>query len=72
MDIIKTMVKHIINHMDNHTLQALDMATNNQSNIYILFINQLLKGLMDLVIMVTILKLSIMDMHNTKDQVIFK
>ena len=39
MDIIKTMEKHIINHMDNHTLQALDMATNNQSNIFILFIN---------------------------------
>ena len=72
MDIIKTMVKHIINHMDNQTLQALNITTNNQSNIYILFINQLLKGLMDLVIMVTILKLPIMDMHNTKDQVIFK
>lgn len=39
MDIIKTMEKHIINHMDNHMHQALDMATNNQSNIYILFIN---------------------------------
>ena len=39
MDIIKTMEKHTINHMDNHMHQALDTATNNQSNIYILFIN---------------------------------
>jgi len=38
MDIIITMEKYIINHMDNHMLQALDLGINNQCKINILFI----------------------------------